>query len=75
LFKTKNDLSEATRVKAVELLNARLECMIFGHPHCQISVAHWVAAWQCGSAPLAFWVGTRRGIDTYMSQLPSILAQ
>jgi starvation-inducible DNA-binding protein len=39
MFKTKNDLSEATRVKAVELLNARLaDCIDL---QTQAKHAHW----------------------------------
>src|SRR4051812_32182139 len=39
MFKTKNDLSEATRVKAVELLNARLaDCIDL---QTQTKQAHW----------------------------------
>jgi starvation-inducible DNA-binding protein len=39
MFKTKNDLSEATRVKTVELLNARLaDCKDL---QTQIKQAHW----------------------------------
>jgi starvation-inducible DNA-binding protein len=39
MFKTKNDLSEATRVKAVELLNARLaDCIDL---QTQTKHAHW----------------------------------
>ncbi len=39
MFKTKNDLSEATRVKGVELLNARLaECVDL---RTQTKQAHW----------------------------------
>jgi len=39
VFKTKNDLSEATRVKAIELLNARLaDCKDL---QTQIKQAHW----------------------------------
>ena len=39
MFKTKNDLSEATRVKAIELLNARLaDCKDL---QTQIKQAHW----------------------------------
>src|SRR6266446_466463 len=39
MFKTKNDLSEATRVKAVELLNARLaDCKDL---QTQTKQAHW----------------------------------
>src|SRR6201986_5380047 len=39
MFKTKNDLSEATRAKAVELLNARLaDCIDL---QTQIKHAHW----------------------------------
>src|SRR5216683_6531871 len=39
MFKTKNDLSEATRVKAVELLNARLaDCTDL---QTQTKQAHW----------------------------------
>jgi starvation-inducible DNA-binding protein len=39
MFKTKNDLSEATRVKAVELLNARLaDCKDL---QTQVKQAHW----------------------------------
>jgi starvation-inducible DNA-binding protein len=39
MFKTKNDLSEATRVKAVELLNARLADAI--DLQTQTKQAHW----------------------------------
>jgi starvation-inducible DNA-binding protein len=39
MFKTKNDLSEATRVKTVELLNARLADGI--DLHTQTKHAHW----------------------------------
>ena len=39
MFKTKNDLSEATRVKAVELLNARLADAT--DLQTQIKQAHW----------------------------------
>ena len=39
MFKTKNDLSEATRVKAIELLNARLaDCIDL---QTQTKQAHW----------------------------------
>ena len=39
MFKTKNDLSEATRVKAIELLNARLaDCKDL---QTQVKQAHW----------------------------------
>ena len=39
MFKTKNDLSEATRIKAVELLNARLaDCKDL---QTQVKQAHW----------------------------------
>ena len=39
MFKTKNDLSEATRVKAIELLNARLaDCIDL---ETQTKQAHW----------------------------------
>ena len=39
MFNTKNDLSEATRVKVVELLNARLaDCIDL---QTQIKHAHW----------------------------------
>src|SRR5947199_9089147 len=39
MFKTKNDLSEATRVKAVDLLNARLaDCIDL---QTQTKQAHW----------------------------------
>ena len=39
MFKTKNDLSEATRVKAIELLNARLaDCKDL---ETQTKQAHW----------------------------------
>src|SRR5438128_8441442 len=39
MFKTKNDLSEATRVKAIELLNARLaDCTDL---QTQTKQAHW----------------------------------
>src|SRR5260370_5868987 len=39
MFKTKNDLSEATRIKAVELLNARLaDCIDL---QTQTKQAHW----------------------------------
>jgi starvation-inducible DNA-binding protein len=39
MFKTKNNLPEATRVKAVELLNARLaDCK---DPQTQVKQAHW----------------------------------
>src|SRR6266704_2499638 len=39
MFKTRNDLSEATRVKAVELLNARLaDCIDL---QTQTKQAHW----------------------------------
>src|SRR5438445_12085858 len=39
MFKTKNDLSEATRVKAIELLNARLaDCTGL---QTQTKQAHW----------------------------------
>ena len=39
MFKTKNDLSEATRVKTIELLNARLaDCMDL---QTQTKQAHW----------------------------------
>src|SRR5271166_1017146 len=39
VFKTKNDLSEATRVKAIELLNARLaDCKDL---ETQLKQAHW----------------------------------
>src|SRR3982074_2457679 len=39
MFKTKNDLSEATRVKVVELLNARLaDCIDL---QTQTKQAHW----------------------------------
>src|SRR3954447_881372 len=39
MFKTKNDLSEATRVKAIELLNARLADAI--DLQTQMKQAHW----------------------------------
>src|ERR1700736_4909090 len=39
MFKTKNDLSEATRVKAVELLNARLADAV--DLQTQTKQAHW----------------------------------
>src|SRR2546430_2176608 len=39
MFKTKNDLSEATRVKAIELLNARLADSI--DLQTQTKQAHW----------------------------------
>ena len=39
MFKTKNDLPEATRVKAIELLNARLaDCKDL---QTQVKQAHW----------------------------------